>query len=89
MPIQIITAEPVKPPSEIQSMTFAEAQAAVGGYFEVVWLAWGSACLLVNKEGRLKALPVNALATALAGRVLVGDVVHLTDTDAVFEVLGG
>lgn len=65
------------------ALTFAEAQAAVGGYVEVVRVSNG--VLLVNEEGRLRGLMANLNASYEFGRLLAGPVVLLTgpDVDAV------
>lgn len=63
----------------VESMTFAEAQAVVEGYVEVLWLVENEACALVNEEGRLRSMPFNGAASYVAGRPLVGPAVFLTD----------
>ena len=71
---------------EVRStMTFAEAQAAVGGFVEVVPTDDG--VLLVNEEGRLRGMEPNLNASYTFGRMLVGPVVSLTGSD-VDAVLG-
>lgn len=51
-------------------------QKAVGGLVEPVELPSGG-LLLVNEEGLLQNLPVNPLATFLAGFPIVGDAVFM------------
>ena len=48
-------------------------QEAVGGYIQVV--SCGSHTMIVNEEGLIKGLPVNAKASLLVGRPIVGTVV--------------
>lgn len=50
-----------------------ECQAAVGGLIEAVYLPEGR-LMYVNENGLLLGLPVNELASAYAGRSIVGDV---------------
>lgn len=50
-----------------------ELQKEVGGLIEVVRLqAPSSYILIVNEEGLLKRLPINPVASAAAGKVIVG-----------------
>lgn len=57
--------------------TLAEAQAAVGGFVQLVELYDGSQ-LLVNEEGLLHNLPLNFEASEMAGQVIVGEALLLT-----------
>jgi len=52
------------------------AQGIVGGWVEMLTLANGDQ-MLVNEEGRIHNLPHNPIASALAGRNLVGNAVLL------------
>ena len=63
--------------TEVAKMTFAEAQAYVGGYVERV-RCQGDRWLLVNEEGLLCGLPVNTTASVLAGQPIVGNAVAVT-----------
>ncbi len=65
--------------------TFKECQKIVGGLVETVQLPFGM--LLVNEEGLLMSLPVNAEASLLAGQVIVGNAVVLLGSE-VDKVLG-
>jgi hypothetical protein len=58
-------------------------QQAVGGYIEGVRLnpACGFTLMYANEEGLLKQLPLNPLATILAGHPIVGDVVLLSQAE--------
>ena len=55
-----------------------ECQAAVGGLIEAVYLPDGR-LMYVNEEGLLKGLPVNEMASDIAGRYIVGDVIIIRD----------
>jgi hypothetical protein len=57
-------------------MTFEGAQVAVGGMVEVITLSEDQV-LLVNEEGLLHGLPENRIASLMARRLIVGDVVYL------------
>jgi hypothetical protein len=59
--------------------TLKEAQGVVGGYVERVFLQNGDQ-MLVDEEGLLKQLPVNAQATVLSGQLIVGNALVLTGT---------
>lgn len=56
----------------------------VGGWIEYVFVTYG-VHLYCNEEGKLEGLPVNPVATRLAGRegvdVLCGTVIFLGDSD--------
>jgi len=60
-------------PENHPSFSLEELQEAVGGYIERVVLPDGRP-MYINEEGRCKGLPVNFLATKLAGIMIVGDV---------------
>lgn len=49
-------------------------QGAVGGYIERVGITTGMV-MYVNEEGLLQGLPLNVMATGMAGRHIVGNVV--------------
>ena len=54
------------------TLTLEDMQKAVGGYIEFVHM--GGMTLVVNEEGLLKnGLPLNTMASELAGRPIVGD----------------
>lgn len=55
--------------------TLERAQALVGGYVERIVVKEG--ILLVNEEGLLRQLPINPVASAIAGRPIVGHAVLL------------
>lgn len=61
-------------------ITLAAAQEAVGGYIEVVTLSDGEDVLVVNEEAHLfpptNPLPLNTVATMLAGFNILGDVIR-------------
>ena len=69
---------------------YDELREFVGGYIEVVPLKGGKQILVVNEEGKIQGLPVNALATntlALSYQprltdIIVGDAL-LCDSDMV------
>ena len=58
-----------------EKISLESAQNTVGGYVERVRCPDGTV-LLVNEEGRLNGLPVNEEASALAGQMIVGNVIH-------------
>ena len=58
-----------------QKISLESAQNTVGGYVERVRCPDGTV-LLVNEEGRLNGLPVNEEASAIAGQMIVGNVIH-------------
>jgi hypothetical protein len=59
-------------------ISLPEAQKAVGGYVEVVKAS--KVAFLVDEDGRRKGKPINHKASALAGVMLVGDVILLEGT---------
>tara|TARA_R110000751_G_scaffold300963_1_gene413054 strand:- start:36028 stop:36279 length:252 start_codon:yes stop_codon:yes gene_type:complete len=59
------------------SPTLEEAQEFVGGTVEMVYLPGGNQ-MLVNEEGLLRNLEINNMATRIAGKMIVGDVIILT-----------
>jgi hypothetical protein len=58
-----------------KKITLAQAQGLVGGYVELVRLG-KKGVLLVDEEGLIKQLPINHQASKLAGKLLVGPVLH-------------
>lgn len=62
--------------------TLEELQAAVGGYVEFVPVpAMDGITMVVDEDGLPKAKPVNALASEIAMRPIVGDVVLVCGED--------
>lgn len=55
-------------PKNGTDFTLEELNEFVGGYIEIVYLNDGR-LMVVNEEGKLKALPINVRATALYGSV--------------------
>jgi hypothetical protein len=53
-------------------------QEAVGGYIEEVRCPDGR-LMYVNEDGRMKQLPVNEMASDIAGRMILGDVAFVKD----------
>ena len=74
------TGEESDYPRAGKTYSLEELQGAVGGYIEIISLRDGR-LMVLNEEGKLKALPPNPAATLLARRVIqaadwvVGDVV--------------
>ena len=60
-------------------------QEAVGGYIERL-VASPSMDMYVNEEGLLHGLPINVMATALAKRHIVGDVVVAIENDTQTQI---
>ena len=54
-------------------------QAAVGGLIEYVYIRYNrkKTIMVVNEEGRLIGLPINPIASLIAGQTIVGDVLLL------------
>lgn len=52
--------------------TLKALQKEVGGYIETVTLVRGYAVMIVNAEGALLRMPSNLIASAVAGRKIVG-----------------
>lgn len=61
-----------------EEINLKNLQQAVGGPIELVHLAQG-AIMIVNEEGLLHDLQVNRLASIMAGKQIVGDIVLLTE----------
>lgn len=63
-----------------------DMQAVVGGYIETVELHQAVMC--VNEEGLIMKLPVNRLASSMAGHLIVGNVLILGPVDEYDEFTG-
>lgn len=61
------------PPADGDRLSFL--QKAVGGYIEMVRLRDRKTVMLVNEEGLIHRLPLNPMASVLAGKAIVGDAV--------------
>lgn len=62
--------------TEKELPSLEELQRAVGGYIEFVPIpAMDDIVLVVDEEGLFKEKPYNKIASEIAGRVIVGDVV--------------
>ena len=74
--IRVIHIPADVPPAivEIDPNDPAPMQGLVEGYFEVIRLA-DQSWMFVNEEGRLRGLPANPRASAIAQRPIVGSVV--------------
>jgi hypothetical protein len=59
---------------DVDISTLKQMQNLVGGYIEIVYLD-GDELMIVNEEGVLFGLPHNVLASALSGKIIVGDVI--------------
>lgn len=54
-----------------------ELQGFVGGYIEIIEINIGFAkgkLMVVNEEGKIDGLPLNTMATLIAGQAIVGNV---------------
>ena len=71
--VEVYTAKSTSP-------SLAEAQRIVGGDVRMVMLADGQ--MLVDEDGLPKELPVNVEASALAGQMIVGNVIVLRGSAA-------
>jgi hypothetical protein len=70
--------ESMPEPAAEGKFSLEQLQEAVGGYIEVVPGHLGEAeglLMLADEEGLMKGLPINQMASMMAGRVLVGTVV--------------
>ena len=65
-------------PANNRSFSLEELQKLVGGYIELIRLPLDKSTMVVNEEGLLHDLPFNSLASSIAGRHVVGNVVILT-----------
>ena len=81
-----MVAQLIRSTGEVTTVTFskkdglAAMQGFVGGFIEYVYfLGYGGKRreMVVNEEGRLIGLPVNPIASIIAGQTLVGDVLLL------------
>lgn len=68
--MKLITASGIQ--NNIKKFNLELLQKLVGGFIEVVDMGSGN-LLIVNEEGLLKKLPVNEIASKLAGYTIVGD----------------
>lgn len=59
----VTSYELVKPKGKTFSLE--ELQKFVGGYIEIVHVADGKLCMVVNEEGKINHLPMNPVATRL------------------------
>jgi hypothetical protein len=58
--------------------TLKELQEAVGGYIEIVAIpSTQNAIMIVDEEGLMKGSPLNPIASTMALRDIVGDVIIL------------
>ncbi len=62
-------------PKNNKSLEAEEIQEIIHGYFEPVRTAQGN-FLLVDEDGTSKGLPVNVLASDIAGQLVVGDALY-------------
>lgn len=60
-------------PKNGNDFKWEELYEAIGGYIEIVRL--GEDILIVDEEGLCKQLPINPIATELAGHLIVGPAV--------------
>lgn len=72
----------IRPENGSDCFQLEELQKIIGGYVETVRHPYASEnqcmLLLVDEEGRLKRLPRNVKASKMTGKLLVGNVLHLT-----------
>ena len=67
-----------EPANEDGTFSLEQLQAAVGGYIESVHsdtVKLAGKVVLADEEGLLKQLPINAVGSAIVGRLLMGNVV--------------
>ena len=78
-------AEYIKTDGSVEVITvrnFKHAQELVGGFVEVVASYKHEGCtLLVNEEGLLRNLPLNATASVLTGEHIVGNALRLSKSE--------
>lgn len=60
------------------TLSLQQIQTTIDGYFEVVKVPFCHNILLVDEEGKLKNKPINVLASTLAQKEIVGDVILCT-----------
>ena len=66
-----------RPPTNGNDYTLEELQGMVEGPIELVAVPNKPAMvLIVNEEGLLKELPMNPMATGIAGRLIVGNALY-------------
>lgn len=70
-------------PYDEEKMSLSNLQKAVGGYIEVLRVRFnGKNCaMVINEDGPAKQLPHNLVASRIAQRPIVGDVVILEDCE--------
>jgi hypothetical protein len=73
-PVYILKVDGSAEYLEDRNVTLKEAQDAVGGPVEPVYLPKGQ-LMLADEEGLLKSKTVNTVASLLANRPIVGDVI--------------
>lgn len=74
-----VTLEGTTVEMEDRPMTLVELQDAVGGYIETVRLD-ATTLMVVDEEGFLKGKPVNSIASMMAKRRIVGEVVIIPES---------
>jgi len=62
-------------PANGTDFTLEEMQEAVGGLIEIVYLDLHDRIMVVNEEGLLRDLPRNHVASILAKKTIVGNVI--------------
>lgn len=77
-PMLVCTDGKVVPvtPNNGLDFTLSELQKFVGGYIELMYLPEDKV-LVVNEDGLFKGLSLNAFASGLVGRPIVGNVVYM------------
>lgn len=68
-------------PKDGKKFSLEELQGFVGGYIELVRVTTKQV-MYVNEEGRLRGLRYNAMASIIAGQLILGDVIVLDKKDA-------
>jgi len=66
-----------------EKLSLEQIQKTIDGYFEVISVPNCHNILLVDEEGCLKDKPINVLASTLAQREIVGDVILCTHLEMV------
>ena len=80
----LITALPSKKTKVKLNGGLKQRQQLVDGYIEYVPLKNGDS-LIVNEEGRLRDLPLNQIASNLAGKIITGDVILISKVEMLKE----
>ena len=75
----IIRVESAKAPLN-RKLTLENLQKSVGGIIELIFID-STTLMIINQEGLILGLPRNRIASRMANRTIVGDVVVLTDSD--------